>query len=91
MRHVLRALEVSRQDAWANEVWWNWTGSWVVCAGPFGRWVVGAVLGFIIMDHNRVRDEHPALGYLIEEPNLSVVLTAAFAFLLSLFALVSDL
>ncbi|KAF8871063.1 DHHC palmitoyltransferase-domain-containing protein [Gymnopilus junonius] len=32
--HALLALKTSHQNTWANEVWWDWWGSWVVCAGP---------------------------------------------------------
>jgi palmitoyltransferase len=89
LRHQIPlALDISRQDDWANKVWWNWSGSWILCAGPWGRWFVGFLLGVVKLRHNR---PHLASspGYLIEEPHIRVILTITLALLLSIFALVS--
>lgn len=89
--HILVALDVSRKDDWVNKVWWNWSGSWIICAGPFGRWFIGILLGFVKFRDNRPRMGSPAAspGYLIEEPHIRVFVTAILALLLSTFALVS--
>ncbi|KAF8967677.1 DHHC palmitoyltransferase-domain-containing protein [Flammula alnicola] len=86
--HVISALNVSKQDEWANRIWWNWSGSWILCAGPFGRWIAGTILGFMILSRDRQREKDILPGYLIEEPHLRVTLTAGFALLLSVFAFV---
>ncbi|KAF8817488.1 hypothetical protein BYT27DRAFT_7227185 [Phlegmacium glaucopus] len=88
-RHILLALDVSRQDEWANKVWWNWSGSWILCAGPFGRWFVGILLGFVKLRDNRrhMRSLEASPGYFVEEPYIQVFVTAILALLLSMFAL----
>lgn len=91
LSHIVLALEVSRQSEWANRIWWSWPGSWVLCAGPFGRWIVGTILGFAILRNNRQESRRDLPGYLIEEPHLRVVLTAGFVMLLSFFTIVGQL
>lgn len=90
-RHILLALDVSRQDDWANKVWWNWSGSWILCAGPFGRWFTGILLGLVKLRNNRPRMAPLAAspGYLIEEPHTRVIITTILALLMSIFVLVS--
>lgn len=81
------AISVSRADPWTNEIWWDWIGSWILCAGPLGRWPVGAFLGFRIlwsMDHG---DVPPYPGQSIDQPHLRIIGTCMIAFLLSAFAL----
>jgi len=87
--HIKSALNVSRQDQWANTVWWNWFGSWIICAGPFGRWIVGTAIGYMLIENNRIKEIPVPHGYLIEEPHLQVIITAGVALLLSVFAIVS--
>lgn len=89
--HIILALDVSRKNEWANRVWWDWIGSWVVCCGPVGRWPVGAILGFVIIGNNRPRDREIIPGYLIEEPHLSVFATAVIVLFLSCFCIVSNM
>ncbi|KDR80592.1 hypothetical protein GALMADRAFT_222187 [Galerina marginata CBS 339.88] len=86
--HVLLAVRVSSEDEWATTMWWSWWGSWILCAGPFGRWVVGAILGYIAMKDEHHQDSPTLPGHLIEEPHLRVILTAGFGCLLSIFAVV---
>ncbi|KIM44560.1 hypothetical protein M413DRAFT_67687 [Hebeloma cylindrosporum] len=86
VKHIILALHVSKRDPWAAKTWWDWPGSWILCAGPFGRWIVGAILGFRLLSQNREQSQSPQLGYLIEQPHLRVVITAGFALLLSVFA-----
>lgn len=81
------AINVSRADPWTNEIWWDWFGSWILCAGPLGRWPVGAFFGFRIlwsMDHG---DVPPYPGQSIDQPHLRIIGTCMIAFLLSAFAL----
>jgi len=85
-RHIILALDASKQDEWVARIWWDWPGSWVVCAGPFGRWIVGAILGFWMLDQQRERRDPLPPGHLIEQPHLRVIITAGFSFLLSVFA-----
>ncbi|KAF8159599.1 DHHC palmitoyltransferase-domain-containing protein [Crassisporium funariophilum] len=85
--HIIQALLVSKEDEWANRIWWNWLGSWIVCAGPFGRWIVGTLLGFVRLREVRRPRNPTSHGYLIEEPHLRVIITSILALLLSVFAL----
>ncbi|KAF9480499.1 hypothetical protein BDN70DRAFT_607636 [Pholiota conissans] len=87
--HISSALDTSRRNEWANQIWWDWPGSWILCAGPFGRWVVGTILGFVIIkiDRQKSREDLLEPGYLIEEPHLRLILTVGFAMLLSLFTI----
>lgn len=86
--HVLFAFSVSRNDPWANQLWWNWRGSWIVGGGPIGRWMWGIVLGFRIL--KATRDATVSSVHLIEQPHLRVVGTAIFGLALSLFSAVSS-
>ena len=88
--HTLVALDTSRNNEWANRVWWDWAGSWVICSGPVGRWPVGVILGFVVIENDRPRDQKVLPGHLIEEPHLSVFVTAAIVLFLSCFCIVSD-
>ncbi|KAF9054447.1 DHHC palmitoyltransferase-domain-containing protein [Panaeolus papilionaceus] len=86
-RHMWHAFEVSRQDPWAQESWWDWPGSWIIIAGPPGRWIIGTVIGYILL--NSQRSTLPVgHGRLLELPYLRVILTAALAFIFSVFALI---
>ncbi|KAJ7626414.1 DHHC palmitoyltransferase-domain-containing protein [Mycena polygramma] len=82
MRNISLALAVSRHDAWANEVWWDWFGSWIFFGGPFGRWIFGMALGFRILKTQR----NPDLP-LIEQPNLRLFTICALGLVFSLFTL----
>jgi hypothetical protein len=82
-RHVFLALWVSQHNPWANEVWWNWYGSWIFFGGPLGRWIFGTVLGFRILKAER-KSSLP----LIEQPNLRLFAIFALGLLFSLFTLV---
>ncbi|PPQ91471.1 hypothetical protein CVT25_013728, partial [Psilocybe cyanescens] len=86
LTHIMWALRVSKGDEWASSVWWNWWGSWILCAGPFGRWIVGTILGYAVIKKTHERDSPALPGQLIVEPHLRVLITALFASLLSLFA-----
>jgi len=82
LRHISLALTVSDRDAWANEVWWDWYGSWIFFGGPFGRWIFGMVLGFRILKTQRKADLP-----LIEQPNLRLFAICALGLVFSLFTL----
>ncbi|KAJ7113693.1 DHHC palmitoyltransferase-domain-containing protein [Mycena crocata] len=83
MRHASLALAVSRRDAWANQVWWDWYGSWVFFGGPVGRWIFGMALGFRILKAERKADLP-----LIEQPNLRLFTICALGLLFSAFTLI---
>lgn len=83
------AISVSRADPWTNEIWWDRFGSWILCAGPLGRWPVGAFFGFRIL-WSIDRDVPPYPGQSIDQPHLRITGTCMIAFLLSAFALVNS-
>ncbi|KAJ7743092.1 DHHC palmitoyltransferase-domain-containing protein [Mycena metata] len=82
LRHMSLALITSHVDPWANQVWWDWYGSWIFFGGPLGRWIFGMVLGFRILKTQR----KPNLP-LIEQPSLRLFVICALGLLLSLFTL----
>ncbi|KAJ6581182.1 DHHC palmitoyltransferase-domain-containing protein [Mycena capillaripes] len=82
LRHMSLALSVSRHNTWANEVWWDWFGSWIFFGGPFGRWIFGIALGFRILKTQRKPDLP-----LIEQPNLRLFTICAIGLVFSLFTL----
>lgn len=41
--HTILALHISKRDTWAAKIWRDWPGSWILCASPFGRWIVGTL------------------------------------------------
>jgi hypothetical protein len=91
MDHITTALYASYYSKWANEVWWDRTASWVLCAGPFGRWIVGTILGYVVLAQQRARASSDIRlpGDMIEEPHLRIALIMGFPFLVSCFTLVS--
>ncbi|KAF8196765.1 DHHC palmitoyltransferase-domain-containing protein [Mycena galopus ATCC 62051] len=82
MQHMSLALNVSRHDPWANQVWWDWYGSWIFFGGPFGRWIFGMALGFRILKTKR-RVDLP----LLEQPSLRLFSICSLGLLFSLFTL----
>lgn len=86
--NALLALEASKQNEWVNQVWWDWWGSWIICAGPFGRWIVGTIFGYILLKENHRRESPTLHGHLVEEPHLRVFITAGIVLLLSVFSVV---
>jgi hypothetical protein len=84
------ALDASLHDPWSRAVWWDWPGSWIVCAGPFGRWPVGMLLGFkVIQRHSMNLLTSP--GQLISKPHARVAIIIIAIGLLSLFCSVCAL
>ncbi|KAF5316457.1 hypothetical protein D9619_006340 [Psilocybe cf. subviscida] len=81
MDHISSALYASYYSAWANEVWWDRTASWILCAGPLGRWVIGTILGYVVLAQQRARAPNDVRvpGDLIEEPHLRIALIAGRA------------
>lgn len=87
--HMNIALQTSRADPWSRR-WWDWPGSWVLVAGPFGRWIIGTILGFQVLRSGRNEsDSYP--GHFIEKPHMRIVTVVGLGLLLSLFAVVSGL
>ncbi|KAI5894745.1 uncharacterized protein SCHCODRAFT_02496198 [Schizophyllum commune H4-8] len=87
LRHATTAIAVSRQDAWARSVWWDWWGSWIFLGGPVGRYVVGGILGVRAQRRQNIAWTiacHP--GCLVEQPHLRLMVTAGFGVLFALFA-----
>ncbi|KAJ7035636.1 DHHC palmitoyltransferase-domain-containing protein [Mycena alexandri] len=82
LRHMSLALTTSHVDAWANQVWWDWYGSWIFFGGPFGRWIFGMALGFRILKTQRKPDLP-----LIEQPSLRLFVICALGLLFSVFTL----
>ncbi|KAG6910210.1 hypothetical protein DXG01_012345 [Tephrocybe rancida] len=83
--HIVLALAVSRNDAWARQIWWDWYGSWIFFGGPFGRWIWGTAMGFTILKSQVGRDDSLP-GEFIEKPHLRLVILVLPAVLLSVFA-----
>ena len=89
--HIAMALTVSRADPWAKRVWWDWWGSWIFIGGPFGRFLIGSVLGFRLIESSRPEDRVRYPGQTIQEPHLTIVFVAGMGLVLSLFSMVSAL
>ncbi|EFI27369.1 hypothetical protein CC1G_14842 [Coprinopsis cinerea okayama7 len=53
MGHVDSALLVSYMDPFLQKYWWDRPYSWVILAGPFGRYIVGIVLGYAKLNGER--------------------------------------
>jgi hypothetical protein len=85
-RHVLLALNLSRSDNWARNMWWDWWGSWIFIGGPLGRWIIGIVIGFWI---RRGRRGIEGGGVMVEKGYGRLVGVVAAAMLFSLFSGVS--
>ncbi|PVG04500.1 hypothetical protein CPB86DRAFT_1022 [Serendipita vermifera] len=87
--HVNEALRVSYANDYANDMWWHRWYSWVLVAGPFGRWPVGVAYGYILL----ARQSQPSLfdspGSLIIEPSITLYMVLLVANALSLFTLAS--
>lgn len=86
--HALRAIAVSQATPLTRKYWWDWPGSWMVLCGPPGRWIVGAILGFWLLQAKRKPTLPSYAGQLIEEPYFRVVAIAFFFLAVSIFALV---
>ncbi|KAF6761560.1 DHHC palmitoyltransferase-domain-containing protein [Ephemerocybe angulata] len=84
--HVKTAIMVSQQNTLTQKYWWDWPGSWFVIAGPPGRWIVGAILGFWLIQSDRAPDAPTYPGQMIEEPHFRVVAVIFFFLLFSAFA-----
>jgi len=83
--HITIALSISQKDPWSRYWWWDWVGSWVLVAGPFGRWVIGALLGFRLLRTTRKPAHFP--GHVVEIPHMRVMLIVTSAFVLTVFAI----
>jgi hypothetical protein len=86
--HIRLALSVSQADPWTRRVWWDWLGSWVFVGGPFGRWVIGTILGFRILKANLNELDPKSPGCIVEQPHLRIIVVAGFGSMLCLFAMV---
>lgn len=85
--HIGTSLSVSHADEWAKRVWWDWYGSWIFVGGPFGRYIIGSILGFRILQSSRPDVSYP--GQIVQEPHLSIIFVAGMGFVLSAFSMVS--
>ncbi|KZP21075.1 hypothetical protein FIBSPDRAFT_826201 [Athelia psychrophila] len=88
IRHITTSLAVSRADAWAKRVWWDWFGSWIFIGGPFGRYVIGSILGFRITQSNRSDDFPSYPGQVVQEPHMTIVVVTGMGLVLSIFSMV---
>ncbi|KAF5336028.1 hypothetical protein D9611_006368 [Ephemerocybe angulata] len=84
--HVKTAIMVSQQNTLTQKYWWDWPGSWFVIAGPPGRWIIGAILGFWLIQSDRTPDAPTYPGQMIEEPHFRIVAVIFFFLLFSAFA-----
>ncbi|KAG2011662.1 palmitoyltransferase PFA4 [Coprinopsis cinerea AmutBmut pab1-1] len=87
MGHVDSALLVSYMDPFLQKYWWDRPYSWVILAGPFGRYIVGIVLGYAKLNGERRGEVRAYAGQWIEEPFLRVVFACALLLLLATFSL----
>ncbi|KAF8507946.1 DHHC palmitoyltransferase-domain-containing protein [Hysterangium stoloniferum] len=78
------ALHSSRVDPWAQGIWWDKWFSWMALGGPPGRWAVGTAIGYWVLDSKLCGQR---LGCIIQDPHLSVLVTAAYGVLLGIFSL----
>lgn len=85
------SLRASQADAWAHRVWWDRRISWLALGGPPGRYLVGTVLGYWVLDYSQYPDCGRRLGCLILIPHPSFMLTVVYASSLSLFTLVNTI
>ncbi|KIJ55263.1 hypothetical protein M422DRAFT_63391 [Sphaerobolus stellatus SS14] len=77
------ALEESYNSSWAHWVWWEKWYSWIAVAGPPGRWIVGTVIGYWLLD----AEQCDSLGCMLQNPHARVLLTVIFALILAIFSL----
>lgn len=82
------SLRASQADAWARRVWWDTWLSWLALGGPPGRYIIGTALGYWVLDDTLHTDCGQRLGCWILIPHFSVMVTAAYASIMSIFALV---
>lgn len=87
--HVKAALTISQTDTWAKTAWWDWFGSWIFFGGPFGRWIIGTILGYRLLRERQNPTDVTGPGEMVERPHLRILVAASLGFLLSLFALVN--
>ncbi|KAG9058166.1 hypothetical protein FS842_000920 [Serendipita sp. 407] len=84
--HAVSALSISRDSEVIRSYWWDHWWSWILFAGPIGRWPVGTALGFRLL---RARQDHSHLptqaGYMIGEPNVTVFVIVQVAAALACF------
>lgn len=84
-QHSKNALEASLQDEFAHVYWWDRWYSWVLVAGPLGRWPVGAAFGYHLLAARQPTPPEWHMGYMISEPNLTPFLMIIIALGLALF------
>ncbi|KAG5732662.1 Palmitoyltransferase pfa3 [Termitomyces sp. T112] len=83
--HIYLAFDVSRNDLWTVQNWWDWYGSWIFFGGPLGRWFWGIALGFRILK-SRGRDYNLS-GEFIEKPHMRLLVLVLCSGIISIFAL----
>lgn len=84
-RHLVAAIAASRADPYYQKIWWDWWVSWVFFGGPIGRWLWGAIFGFLILKDGR----RSGVCSFVEEPRLGLFLVVLSAMVISVFALVN--
>ncbi|KAH6916022.1 DHHC palmitoyltransferase-domain-containing protein [Coprinopsis sp. MPI-PUGE-AT-0042] len=85
--HIDTALWVSYHNAADRANWWDWPWSWVICCGPLGRYVIGAILGFRLLKEGRIPDAERQPGDLITHPYMRLSATVFPLALLAAFSL----
>ena len=84
----MNALDTSLKSEITRDWWWDRWYSWVLVAGPIGRWPVGICFGYRILaaQDDRPPDEH--MGSVIKDPSLTLFLLIQIALGLALFTAV---
>jgi palmitoyltransferase len=80
---LLYVLQLSKQNAAIQEIWWTRAYSWAF-GGPLGRYVVGVVLGFRVLE----RPVHE--NSMVEAPHLLVHSATFITLIVCLFSFVKD-
>ncbi|KAJ3508970.1 hypothetical protein NMY22_g16448 [Coprinellus aureogranulatus] len=84
--HILLALETSQSTPLIKRYWWDWPGSWVIIAGPPGRWIVGTILGFVWLGLQRDNEAPWYTGKLVEGPHFRIISLFGIFLVFALFA-----
>lgn len=80
-----QAHRISRSDPIIRKNWWDWKGSWFVCAGPIGRYARGLCLGYRILAVH----QNQQIGLCsIEKASFSNFFLAVLSLALAVFTLV---
>jgi palmitoyltransferase len=83
--HFRQAYRISWTSPAIRKNWWNWKGSWFVCAGPVGRYARGIYLGYRVLAEQQQEFNNACY---FEQAHLSSFVAASVAVILAIFTLV---